>query len=302
MNAYVNEINGAIATWNNVANCRVKFTVTTATNQNILITNNDLGAGICGAAYFPLNGQPGALVRININQIAGNSFLQRQRTITHEMGHCIGFRHTNWRSIGEGISGRSTDNGAYFDAMHILGTPTGNDVNSLMNGGECGIGATALSNFDILTVQFLYPANPPVVGTVPVFRYFNRADLMNHFYTTNYNELGNGSNNEWIFEGVGFFAFPNQVSGSVPVYRYYSSSSSDHYYTTNFNELGYATADYGYEGIRFYAYPSALNGSVAVFGYWNGNIRDHFFTKNQNEFTVSGLQGYQLERTAFFAY
>lgn len=302
MNAYVNEINGAIAIWNNVINCRTKFTLTTATNQNILIYNYNLGANTCGAAYYPMNGQPGITVRINLNQIAGNPFLQRQRTIAHELGHCIGFRHTNWQEDPTDPMSGTSVGGARFDAMHILGTPTGNDVNSLMNGGQCGFGATALSNFDILAAQFLYPANPPVAGTVPVFRYFNRADLMNHFYTTNYNELGNGSNDGWIFEGIGFFAFFNQVNGSVPVYRYYSSSSSDHYYTTNFNELGSGKADYGYEGIRFYVYPSALNGSVAVFGYWNGNIRDHFFTKNQNEFIVSGLQGYQLERTAFFAY
>lgn len=302
MNVYLAEINGAIALWNNVANCRVKFTITGHPSDpaNIVITNANLGTGVCGAAYFAMNGLPGALIRININQIAGYPFLQRQRTITHELGHTIGFRHTNWQGF-ETPAATDPGNGAYLDAMQILGTPTGNDVNSLMNGRECAIGATALSNFDILAVQFLYPQNPPVAGAVPVFRYFSRATTGNHFFTRDYNDLGNGSNNGYIFEGIGFFAFSAQVGGSVPVYRYYQSSSDDHFYTTNFNTLGNGALGYVYEGIRFYAYPAALNGSRPVFRYYNSGAVDHFYTKNQNEF-VLGLGGYSLEQTAFYAY
>lgn len=96
MNSYINEVSGAIAMWNNVPNCRVKFALTDLSNQDILITNSNLGSGVCGAAYFPINGRPGGLIRINVNQIIGNSFTQRQRTIAHELGHTIGFRHTNW--------------------------------------------------------------------------------------------------------------------------------------------------------------------------------------------------------------
>ncbi|MVT08275.1 M57 family metalloprotease [Chitinophaga tropicalis] len=296
MNAYLSEINGAIALWNNVINCRVKFAITTAsTAAQIRITNANLGSGVCGAAYFPVNGQPGGLVRININQIAGNSFAQRQRTIAHELGHCIGFRHTNWQS-GEPQSGVLSDNGAYFDAMHILGTPTGGDPNSIMNGGQCGSGATTLSSFDILAVQFLYPANPPVAGTVPVFRYYSRATWDDHFYTTYLGELGNGANNDYIFEGIGFFAFPNQVANSIPVYRWYLPQSGDHFYTANPNEIPSGN----YEGIAFYAYSSAINGAVPVHRYYNGSFDDHFYTKNQNE--MSTIPGYTYEGIGWYAY
>jgi hypothetical protein len=296
MNAYINEINGAIAMWNNVINCRVKFGITTLSGiAHIRITNANLGSGICGAAYFPMNGRPGALVRININQIAGNSFDQRQRTIAHEIGHCIGFRHTNWQS-GEPQSGVAGDNGAYFDAMHILGTPTGGDPNSIMNGGQCGSGATTLSNFDILTVQFLYPANPPVAGTVPVFRYYARSTWQDHFYTTNINELNNGTNNDYIFEGIGFFAFPDQVANSVPIYRWYLPQSGEHFYTANPNEIPSGNS----EGIAFYAYPSPINGSVPVHRYYNGSYDDHLYTKNQNE--LSFIPGYTYEGIGWYAY
>lgn len=296
MNAYSSQIDGAIALWNNVISCRVKFTRVGSPGANITITNQNLGSGVCGAAYFPLNGLPGSLIRINISQISGNSFAQQQRTIAHELGHCIGFRHTNWAS-GEPRSGQLSDNGAYFDAMHILGTPTGGDANSLMNGGQCGIGATTLSNFDILAVQFLYPANAPVAGTVPVFRYFEKNSIQDHFYTTSLGELGNGNNGSYLFEGIGFFAFPNQVENSVPIYRYWrTGTAGDHFYTASFGELGTTF----YEGIGFYGYASAINGAVPVYRYYNGGTDDHFYTKNPNE--MSSLPGYTYEGIGWYAY
>jgi hypothetical protein len=246
-----------------------------------------------------MNGLPGGLIRINLNLIAGNSFDQQKRTIAHEMGHSIGFRHTNWQTNDGGQSGTLPDNGAYYDAMHIIGTPTGGDANSLMNGGQCGVGATTLSAFDILAVQFLYPANAPVAGTVPVFRYFARAGVKDHLYTTNFYELGSGSNGNYIFEGIGFFAFPNPVTNAVPVYRWYLSDLTDHLYTTNPNELS-PSPSRSYEGIAFYAYPSPLNGSVAVNRYYIPSYGDHFYTKNPNE--LSFMPAASFEGIGWYAY
>lgn len=297
MSAYSDQIDGAIALWNNVINCRVKFTrLASPTGADITIKNQNLGVDVCGAAFAPMNGLPGKLVRININAIAGNSFAQQQRTIAHELGHCIGFRHTNWASR-EARSGKSPDNGAYFDAMHILGTPTGGDANSLMNGRECGTGATTLSNFDILALQFLYPANAPVAGTVPIFRYFEKNNTQDHFYTMYIGELGNGNNSSYLFEGIGFFAFPNQVENSVPVHRYWIPGNvNDHFYTIYYGELG----DTFYESVGFYGYPSAINGAVPVHRYYNPGTSDHFYTKNQSE--MSSLPGYTYEGIGWYAY
>ncbi|MBZ4188242.1 M57 family metalloprotease [Niabella beijingensis] len=300
MSAYASEINGAIDMWNNVTNSRINLTLTSSTSQDILITNSNLGSGICGAGYFPVDGRPGGLIRINISQIAGNSFAQRQRTIAHELGHTIGFRHTNWQASGEPIGGQLPDNNAYFYAMHLLGTPTGGDANSLMNGGECGIGATSLSSYDILAVQFMYPMNPPIAGSIPVFRYSagGYPDIRNtdHFFTIDITELGNGSST-YSFEGIGFFAFSSQVSGTVPVYRYRRNQYADHYYTTQSGSV----SGYTFESIAFYAYPSAINGALPVYRYYSDSKADHHYTKNTNE-SQDLTTNYVYEGIAFYAY
>jgi len=119
--------------------------------------------------------------------------------------------------------------------------------------------------------------------------------LEKHFFTTNYSELGDGNNHGFIFEGIGFFAFPNQVAGSVGVHRWYNPVNGDHFYTANPNEI---PAGYTYEGIRFYVYPSAINGAVPVHGYFWPTTGNHFYTKNQNEVAP----GPQYDGIRWFAY
>jgi len=297
MNVYANEINSAIAQWNNVPNCRVKFFIYNGTGSyNVSISNNNLGSGVCGMSYFPMNGQPGSNVFINIGVVASLPSSQIQSVIIHELGHAIGLRHTNWIDNQEPGSGVAADNGAKFYATNILGTPTGNDPASIMNGATCGAAATVLSAYDKIAVQFIYPQNPPVAGTSPVFRYHN-INNGDHFYTTNYGELGDGNNNVYIFEGIGFFAYTSQVAGSVPVYRYNNTNNGDHFYSRSSTTPG----NYHFELIAFYAYASALNGSVPVYRYNNTSNGDHFYTKNQNEFFQS-MSGYFFEDISFYAY
>ncbi|PSL45700.1 dual-action HEIGH metallo-peptidase [Chitinophaga niastensis] len=144
MNSMMAEINSAINQWNTVPATSIHWTIVTGTSYDVYIQNANLGSGICGQGTFPSGGAAGGLIRINIAQIAGNSFAQRQRTITHEMGHCISFRHTNWAAIGE----------PFAAAVPGVG---GTDASSIMNGGQCGSGATVLSTKDKQATSALYP-------------------------------------------------------------------------------------------------------------------------------------------------
>jgi hypothetical protein len=136
------EITSAINQWNAVASCNINWVVSTGT-FDVTITDFNLGSGICGQGTFPSGGSAGNLIRINKAYIAGNSFAQRARTICHEMGHNVSFRHTNWAAIGES------------SATPIPGSGT-TDAASLMNGGQCGSGATVLSARDQSAAATLY--------------------------------------------------------------------------------------------------------------------------------------------------
>lgn len=144
MTSMTSEINSAIAQWNAIANCSINWTIVTGTSYDVLITNSNLGSGVCGQGTFPSSGRAGGTIWINKNYIAGNSFAQRARTICHEMGHNVSFRHTNWSSIGES------------SATAVPGVG-GTDASSIMNGGQCGSGATVLSTKDKQAAVALYP-------------------------------------------------------------------------------------------------------------------------------------------------
>src|SRR5688572_8273890 len=98
-----------------------------------------------GSAGFPSrNGNPYSRIQMNTHPQAYGTNPDPQyvgSVIQHEIGHCIGFRHTDWMnraySCGSGGNEGGTQNPG---AIHIPGTPTGPDNGSWMlacsNGGN----------------------------------------------------------------------------------------------------------------------------------------------------------------------
>lgn len=73
-------------------------------------------------------------------------------TMAHEIGHCIGFRHTDYQtrsSCGQNVN----EGSAGVGAVYINGTPTGSDPTSLMQ--ACGPAQT-LNNNDITALLDMY--------------------------------------------------------------------------------------------------------------------------------------------------
>lgn len=293
----------AINAYNAIPNCRLNFNITNNANQDILITNATIGGNTCGAAEWGFNGRPGNIIRIDrdfINSFGINND-QIRRLIIHEMGHTIGLRHTNWIT-NDGIN-QQNDVQANITATNIFGTTADANADadpmSVMNGSTCNGSPADFSPQDILALQQIYPENPPVAGSVPIYRYWNRGNG-DHFYTPNINELGDGNNAGYRFEGIGFYAFTNQVPNSARVFRYWNTGNGDHFYTTNFNELRNGGNGWVIENQNpFFAFNTNVAGSLPILRYYDG--RDHFYTKNANEF-VLGTGGYNFERIGFFAF
>lgn len=85
------------------------------------------------SAGFPSGGSPYGTVKVNSNAIGSQPQGTVASIIAHEIGHCIGFRHTDYMNRSYSCGGSAVNEGAStVGAIHIPGTPTGPDSGSWM--------------------------------------------------------------------------------------------------------------------------------------------------------------------------
>jgi subtilisin family serine protease len=143
------------------------------------------------------------------------------------------------------------------------------------------------------------PAAPSPAGTVLFYRYYS-SGVGDHFYTTNWNELGSGSLG-YEFDWVVGRVYSQQQSGTVPLYRYFNSTTGDHFYTTNWNELGSGAQGYNFEWVQGYVFAQQQPGTVPLYRYWNATKTDHLYTTNWSELGNS-RDGYNFEWVQCYVY
>jgi PBP1b-binding outer membrane lipoprotein LpoB len=139
----------------NAQGLQLTFTRVTS-GGNIVISKAPNGAGYIASAGFPSGGNPFNSIKFNANYATWNANTLAS-VIAHEIGHCIGFRHTDYMDRSYSCGGAFYNEGSGgVGAINIPGTPTGPDANSWML--ACignGINRPFNAN-DVTALNFLY--------------------------------------------------------------------------------------------------------------------------------------------------
>jgi hypothetical protein len=129
---------------------------TTGCGANITITTV---SGTGGSAGFPSGGLPYGLVNIGTGLNSSTFSLDVvEHVITHEIGHCIGFRHSDYYNRSISCGGTAVNEGsAGVGAVHIPGTPTtavvgGSVMNACFRTSETG----EFTSSDVTALNYLY--------------------------------------------------------------------------------------------------------------------------------------------------
>ncbi|WP_163988141.1 zinc-dependent metalloprotease [Pyxidicoccus caerfyrddinensis] len=114
-------------------------------------------SGVGGSSGFPKGGKPYGTINIGTG-LESYSVDVNEHVITHEIGHTIGFRHSDYYDRSISCGGAASNEGASnVGAIHIPGTPTtatngGSVMNSCFRSNESG----EWSSSDRTALNYLY--------------------------------------------------------------------------------------------------------------------------------------------------
>src|SRR5882757_1718212 len=160
--AFVKGADTAIARYN-ARSLRLHFQRITSGTASITIQGFNQGPSggfiTLGSSGFPSGGNPYNSILMNTNAQAYGSnpnVLYVGSVIQHEIGHCIGFRHTDYMNRAYSCGGSAVNEGASsVGAILIPGTPSGPDANSWMLACSNGGNRTFNAN-DVIALNYLY--------------------------------------------------------------------------------------------------------------------------------------------------
>jgi hypothetical protein len=159
---YSTGLDQALARYNS-QNLSIRF-VRVASGGEIHISGANLGRATFGgcvlgqAAGFPTGGNPSGGFTLSTSKCATqylNTANAADEVMAHEIGHCIGFRHTDYMNRSS-CGSNSNEGDAGVGAIHITGTPTTvtGSYNSWMM--ACTNGSPLFSADDVTALNYVY--------------------------------------------------------------------------------------------------------------------------------------------------
>lgn len=140
----------------NALNIGLTFTLAYGTNYSPydIVVYKVSGSG-GGSAGFPSGGDPYKFIQIQSGTSSYGTNVT-EHVITHEMGHSLGMRHTDYfnRSLSCGTGGN--EGSAGVGAINIPGTPTGTDSNSIMQACFSSSEDGEFGPYDVISFEYLY--------------------------------------------------------------------------------------------------------------------------------------------------
>ncbi|MES2517806.1 MAG: M57 family metalloprotease [Bacteroidota bacterium] len=132
----------------------ITFQRVTSGTANINITKDEtLPSGVLGSGGFPTSsGNPYGTIKMKPSTFGSSPSLGFVATVlTHEVGHCIGFRHTDYMAR---VCGGGNEGSAGIGAILIPGTPSTIDNASFMI--SCAGSNVPFSSYDKIALNALY--------------------------------------------------------------------------------------------------------------------------------------------------
>ena len=208
---------------------------------------------------FSAPGFLGDIAWEDLGQIGQQSFS------TAEINEAIGFyeaRAASLESIGSGGGG----SGDLVEIFRFFNTTAGGHFFT----ADLGERDAVLTQAPHFTFEgggfFAFDADATVANADPVYRFFN-TQAGGHFFTNSEAERDFVAStlDHFVFEGVGFQAFDQQVDGSSAVYRFFNNDAGGHFFTINEAERDVVIDNlphFTFEGVGFYAFEDDVAASA----------------------------------------